>query len=180
MKMKKIIYLLSITFSIIFFNQCSVQNAPQHISDPAADKFEGTWKWGNQINGLTLIIKKEYNVHLFRNIDNSTADVLVGFHKIYKNGFLTEDTTMYSNTNFVDKKNSFVGMTNIHIPNPNELRIWMTHKNKGIELEILYIDSTHIKIIDVTNQEGVRFILPGKAPTDWSIDIPKNIILTKQ
>ena len=177
--MKNIVNLLSI-ICIIIFMQCTAQNTPQHISDPAADKFEGIWKWGNQINGITLIMKKEDNVHLLGNNDNSTADVIVGFHKIYKSGTLTEDTAIYSNTNFVDKKNSFVGMTNIHTPNPNELRIWMTHKNKGIELEILYIDLTHIKIIDVSNQEGVRFILPGQAPTDWSIDIPNNIILTKQ
>lgn len=56
----------------------------------------------------------------------------------------------------------------------------MTHKDKNIRMKISYLDSTHIKIIEVKNQEGVRFILPGEAPTDWSIDIPNNVILTKQ
>lgn len=124
-------------------------------------------------------MKKEYNVHLLGINDDSTADVIVGFHKIYKNGLLTEDTTIHSATNFTDKKKSFTGITNIHAPNINELRIWMVHKNRGLELEIIYIDSTHIKINNVRNQEGVRFVLPGQAPTDWSIDIPNNIILTK-
>jgi len=175
--MKKIIYLLNIVFSIIF-TQCTAQSTPQHISDPAVDKFEGTWKWGNQINGLTLIMKKEYNVHLLGNNDNSTFDSLIGFHKIYKGGILIEDNTIFSSSNFTDKKLSIIGNTDND--DPSKLRVLMTHKNKSIELEILYIDSTHIKIIDVRNKEGVRFILPGQAPTDWSIDIPNNITLTKQ
>ncbi|MFY1046839.1 DUF6705 family protein [Chryseobacterium sp. GP-SGM7] len=177
--MKNIIYLLSI-ICCISFNNCSAQNIVQHILDPSSDKFTGMWKWGGATNGVTLIMKKEYNVHLLGNNDNTIADVIIGFHKINKNGQITEDHTIFSNTNFADKKNSFVGMTDIHTPNPNELRIWMSHKNKNIELEILYIDLTHIKIVGVKNQEGARFIKPGQAPTDWSIDIPNNIILTKQ
>ena len=133
---------------------------------------------GNQINGLTLIMKKENNTQPFKNNPNMLLDSVIGFHKIYKGGVLTEDNTTFSSSNFIDKKQSIIGNTDND--DPNKLRVWMTHKNTGIELEISYIDSTHIKISDVTNQEGVRFILPGQAPTDWSIDIPNNITLTKQ
>jgi len=177
--MKKIIYLLNIVFSIIF-TQCTAQSTPQHISDPEADKFEGTWKWGNNINGVILIMKKENDINIFGQNDNSTLDAIIGFHKIYKNGFLTEDTTMFSNTNFIDKKKSFIANTSIHTPDPNELRVWMTHKNKNIEMKIVYVDPTHLKIIEVGNIEGVRLILPSQTAPSSAIDIPNNIILTKQ
>ncbi|MDY0933345.1 DUF6705 family protein [Chryseobacterium sp. CFBP8996] len=174
--MKKIIYLLSIIFCISF-NNCSAQNN-YHRTDSNADKFSGTWKWGDTTNGLTLIMKKENNVRILGDNSSDIFDLLIGFHKIYKDGQLKEDNTMYSNTNFNDKKISIKAITEDN--NPNLLVIFMPHKNKGIRMKIQYIDSTHIKIIEVENQEGVRFKLPGQSPTDWSIDIPNNIILTKQ
>ncbi len=173
--MKRIINIISVILIFIATNNCTAQT---HVTDVNADKFVGSWKWGNQINGLTLIMKKENNTQPFKNNPNMLLDSVIGFHKIYKGGVLTEDNTTFSSSNFIDKKQSIIGNTDND--DPSKLRVWMTHKNKGIELEILYIDSTHIKIIDVRNQEGVRFILPGQAPTDWSIDIPNNITLTKQ
>lgn len=173
--MKNIIYLLSIIFCISF-NNCSAQNV-YHRVDPNADKFVGTWTWGDTNNGLTLILKKENNVKIVENTSD-LLDILIGFHKIYKNGQLTEDNTMFSNTNFNDKKRSIKAITEDN--DPDLLVVFMPHKNKSIMIKIRYIDSTHIKIIEVENQEGVRYIQPGQSPIDWSIDIPNNIILTKQ
>ncbi|MDF2552060.1 MAG: Uncharacterized protein K0R77_1335 [Chryseobacterium sp.] len=174
--MKNIIYLLSI-ICCIGFNNCSAQNTPYHRVDPYIDKFVGTWKWGNTTNGLTLVMKKESNINIIDS-NTDTFDILIGFHKIYKNGLITEDTTIYSNTNFSDKKRSIKAISDES--NTNDIIVFMPHKNKGIRLKITYIDNTHIKIIEVKNQEGARFIKPGQSPTDWSIDIPNNIILTKQ
>jgi len=174
--MKNITNLISIIFLIIIFNNCSAQ----HVQDPSADKFAGTWKWGDTTNGVTFIMKKENNIRIFGQNESAVLDAIIGFHKIYKNGILSEDKTMFSNTNFEDKKKSFIAGTAIHEPNPNKLFVNMTHKNKNIQLTILYIDSTHIKITEVRNMEGARFIRPGDAPIDWSIDIPNNIVLTKQ
>lgn len=173
--MKNIILNLSLILSLLYILNCTAQN--YHRQDPNADKFAGTWKWGNNFNGLTLIMKKENNLQIMKN-DTDRFDMLLGFHKIYKNGILTEDNTIFSSSNFVDRKQSFVASTEDN--DPNLLVVFMTHKDKNIRMKISYIDSTHIKIIEVKNQEGVRFILPGQAPTDWSIDIPNNIILTKQ
>lgn len=173
--MKNIICNLSLLFMLLCVFNCNAQN--YHREDPNADKFEGSWKWGNNVNGLTLIMKKENNLQILNN-DTDRFDMLLGFHKIYKNGVLAEDTTLFSNSNFVDSKQSFVAST--EDGNPNLLVVFMTHKDKNIRMKISYLDSTHIKIIEVKNQEGVRFILPGEAPTDWSIDILNNIILTKQ
>lgn len=173
--MKNIINLLSFFLMLIFID-CSAQ----HVQDSNADKFAGTWKWGDATNGVTFVMKKENNVRILGNNDPFIADIILGFHKIYKNGILTEDKTIYSNTNFIDKKKSFIAGTAIHEPNPNKLLVNMTHKNKNIILTILYIDSTHIKITEVRNMEGARYVLPGDPPIDWSIDIPNNITLTKQ
>lgn len=174
--MKKIITLFTLIIIMTFSLNCSAQ---QHFTDPNADKFIGTWQWGNTTNGITLIMKKENNVQMFDN-DLDKYDNILGFHKIYKNGQLIEDKTMYINTNFIDQKFSFIAGTSIHESNPNELRLWMTHKKKHIELKINFIDSTHIKITEVKNSEGIRIILPGQTPPPVSIDIPNNIILTKQ
>ncbi|MDR6921708.1 MULTISPECIES: DUF6705 family protein [Chryseobacterium] len=173
--MKNIIYLLTIIFCVIFTN-CSAQSN-YHRLDPNADKFAGTWKWGDTNNGFLLIMKKENNIKIIET-SSDRLDLIIGFHKIYKNGQITEDNTMFSNTDFSDKKRSIKALTEDN--HPNLLTVFMPHKNKGIMMKISYIDSTHIKIIEVENQEGVRFILPGQSPTDWSIDIPNNIVLTKQ
>ncbi|QQQ30015.1 DUF6705 family protein [Chryseobacterium indoltheticum] len=174
--MKNIIYLFSLLFCV-GFNNCSAQNPSYHRPDSNADKFAGTWKWGDNQDSITFIMKKENNVKIIED-NNDLFDIIVGFHKIYKNGLVTEDTTMYSNTNFNDKKRSIKAIT--EDGNPNSLIIFMPHKNKNITIKILYIDSLHIKIINIENQEGARFIKSGQNPTDWSIDIPNNIILTKQ
>lgn len=71
--MKNIFYLLSILFCVSF-NNCPAQN--YHRQDPDADKFEGTWKWGNNINGLTLIMKKENNLQILNN-DTDRFDMLL-------------------------------------------------------------------------------------------------------
>lgn len=178
--MKNIIKLLNIILIFICINNCSAQS--YYRPDPDADKFAGIWKWGDTTNGLTLIMKKENNVKILGNNDNTIMDLLIGFYKLYKNGQLKEDTTMYSNTNFADKKRGFIGTTETgtSINNPDQLRVLMSHKNKSIEVVVVYLDATHIKITKVRNTEGVRVILPGQSPTDWSIDIPENIILTKQ
>jgi len=173
--MKNIIFNLSLILSLLCTLNCTAQN--YHRQDPNADKFAGTWKWGSHINGLTLIMKKENDVQLLEN-GNDIFDLIIGFHKIYKNGVVTEDTTIFQDTNFIDKKRSIKGITDNN--NPNLLVVFMPHKNKNIEIEILYIDSTHIKITDVRNTEGTRLILPGQTAPSSAIDIPNNIILTKQ
>ncbi|MFY1044989.1 DUF6705 family protein [Chryseobacterium sp. GP-SGM7] len=174
--MKIKILLLSVIFIFSCLQNCNAQNVTYH-HDPDADKFVGTWKWGDTANGLTLIMKKENGVSLLKS-GNYIDDTIIGFHKIYKNGQITEDKTIYSTTNFIDGKKSFVAGTENN--DPNLLVVFMSHKNKNIIMKILYIDPTHIKIVEVKNQEGARFIKPGQTPTDWSIDIPNNIVLTKQ
>lgn len=173
--MKNIFYLLNIVLCFSF-NSYYSQNVAQYRSDPDLDKFVGTWKWGNTTNGLILIMKKENNIKISKNVnDNNKFDIIVGFHKLYKNGQVIDDSTMNSSTNFADKKNSFTALTQDDI-----LQLSMSHRNKAIRIKIDYIDSSHIKIVEVKNPEGARFKLPGENSTDWSIDIPQDIILTKQ
>lgn len=174
--MKNIINLSIIILSLITAIKCSAQ----HVADPDSDKFAGIWKWGNDINGLTLIMKKENNMNLLGGNNPQRLDGIVGFQKLIKNGLVIDDYLAFSTTNAIDRKYSFFGLTGIHDAEPNILRTWGRHKGKSIEMKIQYIDFSHIKILEVTNQEGVRFIQPGQGPTDWSIDIPNNIILTKQ
>ncbi|KQS94315.1 DUF6705 family protein [Chryseobacterium sp. Leaf394] len=173
--MKNIIKSICFILVFITINNCNTQI---HVSDPHIDKFTGTWKWGDNVNGLTLILKRENNIQPFKTDTNTLLDSLIGFHKINKNGQTTEDSTSYFNTNFNDKKQTCVG--NSDNDDSNLLVLFMSHKGKGVRLKISFIDTTHIKITEVINREGARVIYPGQNPTDWSIDIPANIILTKQ
>ncbi|MNW09727.1 hypothetical protein D3C71_2067970 [compost metagenome] len=55
-----------------------------------------------------------------------------------------------------------------------------TSKDKSIKFEIEYIDSTHIKLVELKDYPGLKVNAPGKPSYDWSISLPENIILTKQ
>lgn len=153
-------------------------NPGDNVLDPHIDKFVGTWKWQEGNNSLTLIIKKE-NI-LFPNLQDIRADWVVGFHKFVKNGVTLEDSTMYSNTTFSDKKHTVSGKTKYNHPNILVGGIGHKSKKKYVNYEIEYIDPTHIKIISLKNPEGTRVRAPGEPPFDWSISLPSNIILTKQ
>lgn len=176
--MKNTIKFLTTILLLVMTINCSAQ----HVTDPTADKFAGTWKWGDDVNGLVIIMKKENNVKPFGNNKPQTWDGIVGFQKLMKNGFMIDDYLSFSNTNFLDRKYSFVGSTNTNIQesSPNELLTWGRHKGKSIQMKIEYIDFTYIKVIEVQNMEGVWARTENQPPRDLSIDIPVNIILTKQ
>ncbi len=99
--MKNIISILFILIMVIVKSQNYPQPNSNYI-DPHADKFMGTWKWQDGSNSLTLIMKKENILLPFP--DNVHADWVIGFHKFVSNGSISEDTTMYSSTNYIDKK----------------------------------------------------------------------------
>ena len=65
------------------------------------DKFIGTWKYSDANQSFTIILKKE-NIRLPVQ-NNVRADALIGFHKFVNKGYIIEDTTIYSNTNYADK-----------------------------------------------------------------------------
>ena len=174
--MKNITILISILISLMLAINCSAQ----HVTDADSDKFAGTWKWGDSTNGVKFIMKKENQMKILGNSDPARLDGILGFQEIRKNGLIIDDFTMDSNTNFSERKYSFFGITGIHDFEPNILRTWGRHKGKSIEMKIEYIDANHIKIIHVQNMEGQGYRAIGQPPIDWSIDIPINIILTKQ
>lgn len=173
--MKNTINLLTILFSLLMTVNCSAQ----HITDPTSDKFIGTWKWGNDVNGIIIIMKKENNVKPFGN-NPLIWDGIIGFQKLMKNGLAIDDYLSFSNTNFLDKKYSFTGNVSLHGSDPNILMTSGRHKGKSIEMKIQYLDATHIKIIYVQNMEGQGYREEGQPEMDVTIDIPVNIILTKQ
>jgi len=176
--MKNIIFLIFALFMININAQNTLPQPGDNILDPYADKFMGTWKWESGNNSLTLIMKKENVLVPFPN--NVHADWVIGFHKFVNNGLTIEDTTMFSNTNYNDKKNTIVAGSKDGYPNILHGGIYHKSKNKFIEFEIEYIDSTHIKILSLKNRPGTKITIQGQPPFDWSISLPQNIILTKQ
>ena len=70
------------TIILFLIVMCTTDCNAQHLTDPEADKFAGTWKWGNDINGLTIIMKKENNVKPFGNNRPETWDGIVGFQRL--------------------------------------------------------------------------------------------------
>jgi len=149
-----------------------------NILYPNADKFMGTWKWQNGNNSLKLTFKKENILLPFP--DNVHADWVIGFHKFVNNGSTIEDSSMFSSTNYVDKKNTIVAGSKNGFPNILHGYIQHKSKNKSVEFEIEFIDATHIKLVSLKNRPGLKVSAPGQPPFDWSIALPQNIILNKQ
>ncbi|MFY1047272.1 DUF6705 family protein [Chryseobacterium sp. GP-SGM7] len=176
--MKNIIFLIFALFMININAQNTLPQPGDNILDPNADKFMGTWKWENGNSSFTLIMHKENVLVPFP--DNVHADWVIGFHKFINNGSIIEDFSMFSNTNFNDKKKSIVAKSKNGFP--NILHGYMQHKskNKSVEFEIEYIDSTHIKLLSLKNKPGTKVTIQGQPAFDWSISLPQNIILTKQ
>jgi hypothetical protein len=176
--MKNIIFLIFALFMININPQNIFPQPGDNILDPNADKFMGTWLWQNGNNSLKLTFKKENILLPFP--DNVHADWVIGFHKFVKNGSTVEDTTMFSNTNFIDKKKSINAGSKNGFPNILHGYIQHTSKNKSVEFEIEYIDSIHIKILSFKNKPGTKVSIGNEPAYDWSISLPQNIILTKQ
>lgn len=176
--MKNILFILTIVFSSIMYSQEITPKSGDNILDPYADKFLGTWVWREGNDSFKIILKKE-NI-LVPLLNNVKADWIIGFHKFVKNGTIIEDTSLYTSTNFLDKKNSIISSTDSD--NRNYLTGYIIHssKNKSVKFVIQYIDATHIKIISFKNTGGLKVTLSGQPPFDWSITLPQNIILTKQ
>jgi hypothetical protein len=78
------------------------------------------------------------------------------------------------------KKNTVVAGSKNGFPNILHGGIYHKSKNKFVEFEIEYIDSTHIKLLSLKNKPGTKVTIQGQPPFDWSISLPQNIILTKQ
>lgn len=143
------------------------------------NKFVGTWLWSSGNNSLQLIIKKENIKNQYLSFDYR-EDMLIGFHKYINNGNIIENSTQYSNTNYLDKKSTIYGSTKTG--NPDEFTGLIRHlsKDKSVWFIIEYIDATHIKLVKLKNTAGIKFRKPTDPPFDGTITLPQNIILTKQ
>lgn len=182
--MKKIFKITFILISSLFIFNCKAQNSyPQdgdNIINNNLDKFVGIWNWSDGTESLQLILKKENILLPIGN--NIRADALYGFHKYVKNNTIIEGSTEYMATTYTQKKSTLfaLGRQDTNLPNELGLAIHHTSKNKSIDAKIIYIDSTHIKLVQLKNYPGLKVNVPGKPSYDWSISLPENIILTKQ
>lgn len=179
--MKNIITTLICTLTLILAMNCKAQ-IPQdgdNILNNDINKFVGIWSWSSAGKSLQLVLKKE-NVKLpFGN--NIYADRIIGFHRYIDSGSIIENSTQYSSETFSMQGNSTIyGST--ENGNPNKLSGGMTHKskNKSVNFEIEYIDSTHIRLVQLKNTSGIKVRKLTDPPFDSSIGLPQNIILTKQ
>ncbi len=149
-----------------------------HRSDPYCKKFVGTWKWekGNDSFELILSYQKIY----FIGIKDVTSDAIVGYHKFIKNGNIIEDVTPYKNLKYDPRKGKSTLLGSTEEGHSNFLKGTIIHisKDKSIEFEIKYIDSNHIKLVEVYNMEGTK-ISTDEHPYDSSISLPQNIVLTR-
>lgn len=146
-----------------------------NIKDFDLDKFVGTWVWEKGNDRLVLIIKKE-NV-LLPIGQNIRADVLYGFHQYSKNGNVLENTLMYENTSYSDKKYTLFelgkksGSDNIQLS-----FLPLERKYRTLYANVEYIDSKRIKIKNYEKKEVVRI----NNPLDDSRILPEDIILIRQ
>ncbi|WP_419867821.1 DUF6705 family protein [Chryseobacterium sp. CT-SW4] len=179
--MKTILKLCILIISGVLCHCYAQESYPKNgdnILNNDIDKFVGTWKWEENGSLFKIVLKKD-NVKIPINMD-LYGDVLYGWHEYIVNGSIIESNIQYINTPLNDKKYSLFSMG--YKQNPKQIKLGIQHlsKNKSVDAQIEYIDSNHIKLISIKNYEGMRLNIPGKTPFDWSISLPKNIILTKQ
>ena len=145
------------------------------------NKFVGIWKWENNGNNFTLNLKKQ-NISIPPYERNVKADILYGFHKYVKNNEIIENSLNNSTYDYESGKFTLSAGLGVRCSN-NILEGSIYHiskNNKRVHFEIEYIDATHIKLVSLSNSPGTKVNISGQPEYDWSINLPQNIILTKQ
>jgi len=179
---------IKILLTVVFFNSIQI-NSQMSISltpgsknyNPTLDKFAGIWKWENNNEELILDLRKK-NIPLPPYEKNIFADGIYGYHKFSKNNQVIESSMNFSGENFTNGKFTLLGGLEYRL-NPNELKGHINHiskNNKKVNFEIEYIDANHIKLVSLSNPPGTKINVTGQPAYDWSINLPQNIILTKQ
>jgi hypothetical protein len=102
MKKKTLILIMS-----LFVFTASVLAQVNESSDPALNKFEGIWKWGNDRDSLTFILQKQ----MVSCTPYYRMEKIVGWHKYIQNGKVTESSVQYfgSNDRSSSQKNTLIG-----------------------------------------------------------------------
>jgi len=149
--------------------------------NPCQNKFIGIWKWENNNDSFTLNLKKQ-NISMPPYDKNIKADILYGFHKYVKNNIVVETSIDNSSYDYESGKFTLSGGLGARCSNNIlEGSIYHISKNsKKVRFEIEYIDATHIKLVSLSNPPGTKVNVSGEPAYDWSINLPQNIILTKQ
>lgn len=155
--------------------QCS-----SYTPNTELNKFVGNWKWTSGNNSFEMVLKKE---KVFKPLDDdqSCEDIIIGFHKYIKNGTEIESSLQNQNSNYSQKLNSISSWS--IVINSIELRGGIdniSNYNNPIKFEFEYIDNNHLKIKSLENFPGTKIYFPGQTIPGSEINLPQNIILTKQ
>jgi hypothetical protein len=169
---------LLIFFAVVFLNRVIAQTIlPQpngNITNSSLDKFVGTWMWTNGTDTLKIVFKKENILLPF--LENSRADILVGFH-IYKQGTtVIESSIANSNTSFSDKQYTILGGNRVGIDNLDlTCTIKNSTKNKLGELNLTMNTSQNQLFWTLENMEGLKI-----GPYDFTFSYPLSLTLNRQ
>ena len=176
--MKKII-IIGIAFLISSSAIAQMPPPPQpngNITNSSLDKFIGTWVWSNGTETLTLVLKKENILLAF--VENSRADVIIGFHKFEQGNTIVESSISYVNTNFSDGHSTIIGGNREGFDNPYEItcKIKNIAKNKSGDLKLVMNSSLNQLSWTLENSEGIR--IGGEY--DITFSYPRSLTLQKQ
>jgi hypothetical protein len=175
--MKKII-IIGIAFLISSSAIAQMPPPPQpngNITNSSLDKFIGTWVWSNGTETLTLVLKKENILLAF--VENSRADVIIGFHKFEQGNTIVESSISYVNTNFSDGHSTIIGGNREGFDNPYEItcKIKNIAKNKSGDLKLVMNSSLDQLSWTLENSEGIRI-----GNYDITFSYPRSLTLQKQ
>jgi hypothetical protein len=170
---------LLIFFAVVFSNRIIAQTLilPQpngNITNSSLDKFVGTWMWTNGTDTLKIVFKKENILVPF--LENSRADLLIGFH-IYKQGTtVIESSIANSNTSFSDNLFTIIGGNRVGIDNLDiRCDIKDSAKNKVGALKLTMNTSQNQLFWTLENNEGLKI-----GPYDFTFSYPLSLTLNRQ
>ncbi len=171
--MKRIVI---ISLFILAYNSLQAQPpAPgSNVTNQYIDKLEGTWRWVNGSDTLTLRLKK-----INTQLGNYTEDVILGVHGYVKNGIVIEDSLNQYNNMIIEYKKSTLMIYQEDNSDTSKFigSIQDLTKKKTNRLHLTYAPGIPPTILlQLEPAEGVH----SDPNFQYGVTLPRLIILTKQ
>jgi hypothetical protein len=166
-----------VLISLFFAGCCRIISQPPppgtNVANNYLNKFEGTWRWVNGSDTLTLRLKKKNTT-----FNNYTEDVLMGTHRYVQNGSIVEDAMNKFDSISINERKSTVLLYKYQDTDTSKVRGSLRDltKQKRSNLFLQLVDGgTPTLVWHLEAAEGT-FIDPN---FQYGLTMPRDIVLTK-
>jgi hypothetical protein len=158
--------IFKLTLVLTIFCHPKFSCAQTYIPDPLIDKFCGLWQWVNNKDTFQIVMQKQR----FETINGET-DVIVGWHRLVKNGVMVESNFQKIGQPFLTILGNSFGGGDTWGTNVSFTRFSEVQSRKWGVLRINCLNPNQI-------QWFLRARVDGPVPKQ-PFKVPTNVILTK-